>query len=175
MVNSRRRSGKRKRLWHWPKNTTTRFRKPAAWSPWRRWPRRSAAGSRLWINSRKPWSCSSAPGYLPKLARPHENWGCCSKSAAITPRPPTISQWRSRQRRERGNAGARERGSLSTLASNPHLQAISSIIGPEEGCPELAKGPVRSEEHTSELQSRSDLVCRLLLEKKNRLLTALTV
>src|SRR2546421_6325470 len=27
--------------------------------------------------------------------------------------------------------------------------------------------PLRSEEHTSELQSRSDLVCRLLLEKKN--------
>src|SRR5206468_7926428 len=26
-------------------------------------------------------------------------------------------------------------------------------------------GPARSEEHTSELQSRSDLVCRLLLEK----------
>src|SRR5207249_11790922 len=26
--------------------------------------------------------------------------------------------------------------------------------------------PVRSEEHTSELQSRFDLVCRLLLEKK---------
>src|SRR5690349_22772327 len=28
-------------------------------------------------------------------------------------------------------------------------------------------GHVRSEEHTSELQSRRDLVCRLLLEKKN--------
>src|SRR5699024_11627407 len=28
---------------------------------------------------------------------------------------------------------------------------------------------VRSEEHTSELQSRFDLVCRLLLEKKNKL------
>src|SRR5947207_7830454 len=27
--------------------------------------------------------------------------------------------------------------------------------------------PPRSEEHTSELQSHSDLVCRLLLEKKN--------
>src|SRR5438874_4927005 len=26
---------------------------------------------------------------------------------------------------------------------------------------------IRSEEHTSELQSRRDLVCRLLLEKKN--------
>src|SRR2546428_3895262 len=29
-----------------------------------------------------------------------------------------------------------------------------------------ARSPMRSEEHTSELQSRSDLVCRLLLEKK---------
>src|SRR2546428_8540750 len=28
-------------------------------------------------------------------------------------------------------------------------------------------GASRSEEHTSELQSRSDIVCRLLLEKKN--------
>src|SRR3712207_8113853 len=31
--------------------------------------------------------------------------------------------------------------------------------------------PPRSEEHTSELQSRQYLVCRLLLEKKNALLT----
>src|SRR5690625_7361181 len=30
-------------------------------------------------------------------------------------------------------------------------------------------GVVRSEEHTSELQSRGHLVCRLLLEKKKRL------
>src|SRR3982751_7130911 len=30
----------------------------------------------------------------------------------------------------------------------------------------VSVGPKRSEEHTSELQSRSDLVCRLLLEKK---------
>src|SRR5947207_3895767 len=28
--------------------------------------------------------------------------------------------------------------------------------------------PLRSEEHTSELQSHSDLVCRLLLEKKKQ-------
>src|SRR2546421_1559175 len=33
--------------------------------------------------------------------------------------------------------------------------------------PAVATGP-RSEEHTSELQSRSDLVCRLLLEKKKK-------
>ena len=31
---------------------------------------------------------------------------------------------------------------------------------------EMFSGPTRSEEHTSELQSRRNLVCRLLLEKK---------
>src|SRR5690349_24122279 len=34
--------------------------------------------------------------------------------------------------------------------------------------PELLSVAVRSEEHTSELQSRRDLVCRLLLEKKKK-------
>src|SRR5699024_12813630 len=37
---------------------------------------------------------------------------------------------------------------------------------PDPGRPNGAAGG-RSEEHTSELQSRFDLVCRLLLEKKN--------
>src|SRR5205085_10987930 len=32
----------------------------------------------------------------------------------------------------------------------------------------LAQGRARSEEHTSELQSQSNLVCRLLLEKKKK-------
>src|SRR5262252_10546409 len=32
----------------------------------------------------------------------------------------------------------------------------------------FAQGQIRSEEHTSELQSHSDLVCRLLLEKKKK-------
>src|ERR1039457_613943 len=35
-------------------------------------------------------------------------------------------------------------------------------------------GKVRSEEHTSELQSPCNLVCRLLLEKKNDKITLLT-
>src|SRR5207249_7724061 len=34
--------------------------------------------------------------------------------------------------------------------------------------PKVTFGPNRSEEHTSELQSRFDLVCRLLLEKKKK-------
>src|SRR5207253_11438583 len=33
---------------------------------------------------------------------------------------------------------------------------------------DLAALPIRSEEHTSELQSRGHLVCRLLLEKKKK-------
>src|SRR3712207_7606256 len=44
--------------------------------------------------------------------------------------------------------------------------------------PRGARGPLvrpcRSEEHTSELQSRQYLVCRLLLEKKNYKLKKLT-
>src|SRR5690606_41007476 len=36
-----------------------------------------------------------------------------------------------------------------------------------EGGADLRDGP-RSEEHTSELQSRENLVCRLLLEKKKK-------
>src|SRR5690606_41424110 len=34
--------------------------------------------------------------------------------------------------------------------------------------PQVAQRAARSEEHTSELQSRENLVCRLLLEKKNQ-------
>src|SRR5690606_41761017 len=44
------------------------------------------------------------------------------------------------------------RGGVGTLRQRPHL------IGHH--------GEARSEEHTSELQSRENLVCRLLLEKK---------
>src|SRR2546421_1127998 len=36
----------------------------------------------------------------------------------------------------------------------------------------MPRGIHRSEEHTSELQSRSDLVCRLLLEKKKKATTS---
>src|SRR3989442_8129855 len=41
-------------------------------------------------------------------------------------------------------------------------------VQPPEPLDEWTTPPHRSEEHTSELQSRPHLVCRLLLEKKNR-------
>src|SRR5438034_4614397 len=45
------------------------------------------------------------------------------------------------------------------------ISRLLSEVG-ADGRPRIS-GVVRSEEHTSELQSHSDLVCRLLLEKKN--------
>src|SRR5207249_7721204 len=47
------------------------------------------------------------------------------------------------------------------LSATPSLQTEDTIVL-------LAAATLRSEEHTSELQSRFDLVCRLLLEKKNK-------
>src|SRR5207249_11155269 len=46
-------------------------------------------------------------------------------------------------------------------------------VGAAKDCLAVAQeyAKERSEEHTSELQSRFDLVCRLLLEKKNQILT----
>src|SRR5436305_10259701 len=46
--------------------------------------------------------------------------------------------------------------------------AMAGILGfsSREELMEQAAGDLRSEEHTSELQSRPHLVCRLLLEKK---------
>src|SRR5690349_23252379 len=42
----------------------------------------------------------------------------------------------------------------------------SGKVIPKSAAHQSARRPFRSEEHTSELQSRRDLVCRLLLEKK---------
>src|SRR5688572_16184657 len=46
-------------------------------------------------------------------------------------------------------------------------RARSAAVRAGAGCGTLTT--VRSEEHTSELQSQSNLVCRLLLEKKKRI------
>src|SRR5438034_2347777 len=43
-----------------------------------------------------------------------------------------------------------------------------SVSTTRKGRPPGPRSQARSEEHTSELQSHSDLVCRLLLEKKKK-------
>src|SRR5438270_9002872 len=48
-------------------------------------------------------------------------------------------------------------------------RAACAAPAPTPGrCPSLFGAGARSEEHTSELQSQSNLVCRLLLEKKKK-------
>src|SRR2546427_2393305 len=44
-----------------------------------------------------------------------------------------------------------------------HVQDLGGVVGGAD-----PPGQERSEEHTSELQSQSNLVCRLLLEKKKK-------
>src|SRR2546430_12802072 len=58
----------------------------------------------------------------------------------------------------------------------PYTTLFRSLVDPRDGVhvdlhdPEVRRhrADVRSEEHTSELQSQSNLVCRLLLEKKKK-------
>src|SRR5438105_12829481 len=50
----------------------------------------------------------------------------------------------------------------------PGVARSAAAPGPARHPGGLRRRSGRSEEHTSELQSRVDLVCRLLLEKKNR-------
>src|SRR2546430_13744198 len=59
----------------------------------------------------------------------------------------------------------------SILGSSQVLVHVNSDSGPVRVLfsGDLGKYDQRSEEHTSELQSQSNLVCRLLLEKKNEL------
>src|SRR5690606_9730738 len=71
--------------------------------------------------------------------------------------------------RQRGQCPA-HRAAPTTTADPPNRAASrlrvasGSSITPASRSP----APVRSEEHTSELQSRENLVCRLLLEKKKQ-------
>src|SRR3989475_7943397 len=75
-----------------------------------------------------------------------------------------------------GCAAARDGGAIAALPS------VCAVVGGADPArvleaagfraprvdPVLRRFPARSEEHTSELQSQSNLVCRLLLEKKKR-------
>src|SRR5699024_12680786 len=109
--------------------------------------------------------CSSLRGLRP----------CFLLSLLLSPRPPSsalfpyTTLFRSHRRGAApGRSGARHR----LIAVDAKRPALSEGWGASLYSVERAhtrRGPVfRSEEHMSELQSRFDLVCRLLLEKKNK-------
>src|SRR5207249_6150752 len=69
-----------------------------------------------------------------------------------------------------------QRQGLNVICAPIPLTSLTNDIAALNQALERTSGPVvlaghayaRSEEHTSELQSRFDLVCRLLLEKKKK-------
>src|SRR3989475_8764768 len=58
--------------------------------------------------------------------------------------------------------------SRCSAASPRGARGQPSPAGSASRCPDNSTSTFRSEEHTSELQSQSNLVCRLLLEKKKK-------
>src|SRR2546426_7812350 len=63
------------------------------------------------------------------------------------------------QRTKTGEVRAATRSQLQRGAADPRAIPVKDA---------MARSVLRSEEHTSELQSPCNLVCRLLLEKKNK-------
>src|SRR3712207_9003989 len=61
---------------------------------------------------------------------------------------------------------AHQRRRLAVLGRGAHRHAPARVLEGHEEQDDQDAGDDRSEEHTSELQSRQYLVCRLLLEKK---------
>src|SRR5437667_8069707 len=68
--------------------------------------------------------------------------------------------------------GLARHGTGRADAARPHRRGRIERRAASPGSSDLGEpptpGPERSEEHTSELQSHHDLVCRLLLEKKKK-------
>src|SRR5437868_10537763 len=68
---------------------------------------------------------------------------------------------------ERAGVSIRTIGDLERgVSTSPHRDTIGLLAQALELTGDRRGANSRSEEHTSELQSRFDLVCRLLLEKK---------
>src|SRR5260370_22828562 len=77
---------------------------------------------------------------------------------------PYTTLFRSRARADDG--ARRQLSDRPMIEVHPGIARVSALE--ERGQDELRRNHRRSEEHTSELQSHLNLVCRLLLEKKKR-------
>src|SRR2546430_9868646 len=97
---------------------------------------------------------------------------CCVRGTEVPTRPWGVlkdaASFRTRCRRV-GTSVPHNQTIHECIASTVPLTSVRSRVSRSAASPSQA--PVikaRSEEHTSELQSQSNLVCRLLLEKKHR-------
>src|SRR5205085_11537005 len=106
-----------------------------------------------------PLSChsqlppSNLPSFPPRRSSDlHRRTQCPSRGGGLRPRSGAAG--RCYAPRDRRSDSSRS----GTTRHHVHLPRFSPTISPAS----------RSEEHTSELQSQSNLVCRLLLEKKKK-------
>src|SRR5438132_2552396 len=89
------------------------------------------------------------------------------------PPRPTLFPYTTLFRSEfRGNTSTAVNEIIGTVTTSSNFS--STIITVNQGQATTLSANQRSEEHTSELQSHSDLVCRLLLEKKKCTLLSMT-
>src|SRR5947207_8711406 len=79
-----------------------------------------------------------------------------------------IEVWAGDPWKEKSYRDWSEKDVYKILNDSPWAKRIEAERGSKKHDLEAPEGAPRSEEHTSELQSHSDLVCRLLLEKKKK-------
>src|SRR5258708_13050494 len=89
----------------------------------------------------------------------------CSASPRRPKSAPSAS-WNGLWRKRKGNGRMSRRVGLDHATVVEAAAKLVDEEGIEQLCRGLHDGCVRSEEHTSELQSPDHLLCRLLLEKK---------
>src|SRR5690349_23102201 len=83
----------------------------------------------------------------------------------MIPRPPSSTLFPYTTLFRSATSGVRS-ASMGSALERIQVVGQSGVVGQYAALPHDLDAFKRSEEHTSELQSRRDLVCRLLLEKK---------
>src|SRR5207244_5356902 len=88
----------------------------------------------------------------------------------ILPMSRSFPRWRTRLRKADPSSCSPRSGITFEVGTFLHTPQVSSHFPHKPGCQAstLTAAKSRSEEHTSELQSPDQLVCRLLLEKKKQ-------
>src|SRR3712207_7050166 len=81
---------------------------------------------------------------------------------------PYTTLFRSSRSGRTGTGSVKTTSTWTGHASSSHADGVSSRQAPVQSRVKRLRRASRSEEHTSELQSRQYLVCRLLLEKKKQ-------
>src|SRR2546430_13409714 len=90
---------------------------------------------------------------------------CCSEAKRLTSKP--SATWNEANSASGSSGSAASAETPNAKHQTPKKIQIPNLTMRFDDGTCRSEGPsVRSEEHTSELQSQSNLVCRLLLEKK---------